>query len=423
MPSTVVTLDALMKEKYIESGKVEELVYADNPVFAMMEQKADDRLYGDAMPVPILYGAPQGLSGNFVKAQANATNVKAEKFIYAPGDYYGVVSLGDKVMRLSATNAGAFFDDKTLEIDQLYMQAGECLSLSMWGNGGGSIGRIATISGNVVTLVEPSDAANFEVAMTVSASVNDGATATDQLRDGGDGTTVAGVDRGAGIVTLTDASAIAGMVAGDYLFRQGDFYGNQGSVIMKGIQSFIPSSNAGIVDLWGVTQAKRLSDVQRFSGCRLPDSEYLGLTDEDRITKLFAWMGGRFKAQLSDMIGVVHPESFQVLANVLAAKGIRPTQDSNTKFGFAKIDVATPTGPVPIYSDRHCPKGHFFALRKKNWWIASVGDLIAPQELDGLTILRSATSTDYEYRLISYPALVCNGMRSNGRVPLSTFAA
>jgi hypothetical protein len=74
---------------------------------------------------------------------------------------------------------------------------------------------------------------------------------------------------------------------------------------------------------------------------------------------------------------------------------------------------------VPIYADRHCPKGTFFALREENWWISSMGELIHAQNEDGLEMLRKASSTDYELRLLSYPILGCNAPKNNGRVPLT----
>ena len=101
------------------------------------------------------------------------------------------------------------------------------------------------------------------------------------------------------------------------------------------------------------------------------------------------------------------------------ARGVRPLEDNNTKFGFKKIDVATSSGRLPIYTDRHCPKGTFFALRMEDWGLSSMGELLHPQRGDGLDILRRASSTDYEFRLLSYPLLWCRAPKNNGRVTLS----
>jgi hypothetical protein len=116
--------------------------------------------------------------------------------------------------------------------------------------------------------------------------------------------------------------------------------------------------------------------------------------------------------------GFMHPEDFQVLETLMSAKGVRRLEDSDTKFGFSKIDVMTVGGRLPIYTDRHCPKGQFFGFRMENFWISSMKELIHVQDGDTLDILRRASSTDYEYRLISYPLLACNAPKNSGRVAL-----
>lgn len=413
MGSTLTTFDALLKERYIDSSKVEELVYPENVFLEKLTKRTD--FYGDIAPVPIVTGNPQGLGGLFSKAQTNASNIKAGKWAVQTGEYYGAVEIGDRVMRASAQNAGAFLQDKVLEIDGLYTQMAENLSVYTWGNGGQALGRRSTAATNDITLVSPTDAQNFEVGMAVVASSADGSSAADTLR-AGTSTTVAGVNRATGVITLTTASNITGFADGDFLFRESDFYGTTGTIVVRGVQSFIPATDVPL-DLWGVTAATRLTDVQRWSGCRPLATDVLGLPIEERIKKLLALMMGRFKSQ-APTAGFMHPEDFQTLETAMTARGLRPLEEDDTKFGFAKISIATAMGNIPIYTDRHCPLGSFFAMRMENWWMWSLGELFSPQNGDGLQMLRRDASTDYEFRLISYPALVCNQPKNTGRVSL-----
>jgi hypothetical protein len=53
-----------------------------------------------------------------------------------------------------------------------------------------------------------------------------------------------------------------------------------------------------------------------------------------------------------------------------------------------------------------------------DWWISSMGELLHPQTSDGNQILRRATATDLEYRLISYPLLANRAPKNSGRVAL-----
>lgn len=414
MGSTLTTFDALLKERYIDSSKVEELIYPENPLLGMLEKRGDTGMVGDTMPVPIFTGLPQGLGFGFTQAQANATNIKASKFNITAGSYHGVVEIGDKVLMASRTNQGAFLENKRVEIDGLYEQAGENLSLYCWGNGGQALGRLATLATNDFTLTQDEQAQNFEIGMTVVASTGDGSTATDALQTGS--TTISAINRGTGSGSVTSAAAITTLAAGQFLFRQSDFFGNQGSIVIVGVPAFVTATDAP-PDLWGILAATRATDPQRFAGCRVNSTLIQGKNFEERIKILLAQMTGRFKAK-PPTAGFMHPEDFQVLETGLMARGLRALEDESTKFGYMKVDVIGGGARVPIYCDRHCPKGTFFALRLEDWWISSMGELLHPQNGDGMEMLRRDASTDYEFRLLSYPLLACRAPKNNGRVSL-----
>lgn len=418
MGSTLTTYQALLKERYIGSDMVEKLVYPENTLLTMLEKRGDTGMVGDVMPVPVFYGNPQGVGGAFATAQTNATNTKSVAWAIQAGDYYGVVHIGDKVMMASRTNQGAFLENKMVEIDQLYVTAGDSFSAYIWGNGGGSIGRRESATGNVVRLTDPAQSANFELDLVVVASPDDGSVSTHALRVGSDA--IEGVDRDLGDITFDNVADITSFADLDWLFRQSDFFGDTGTIVFKGVQSFITagSTSATVQDLWGVTQATRLTDIQRFTGCRVNSADIAGKSYEERLKILFARMTGRYKAKAPTAI-FLHPEDWQVLETLMGARGVRPLEDKNTKFGFMKIDMMTGSGAVPTFQDRHCPRGHAFCLRMEDWWISSMGELLHPQTSDGLEILRRATSTDLEFRLISYPLLACRAPKNSGRVPLT----
>jgi hypothetical protein len=414
--STMTQFDALLKERYSDKAKVEQLMYGDRVLLGKLEKRGDTGMVGDTMPIPILYGNPQGLGGSFATAQTNQTNTKSDKFATQAGDYYGTVAIGDKVLKASRTNMGAFLSNQMAETDGLYEQAAENLSIYLWGNGGGAIGVRGSLATNTVTLATPSDAGNFEIDMLIKASANDGSDAAHALR-AGSATAVTAVNASAGTVTLASAAAITSFTDGDSLFRESDFFGNTGTVVLKGVQCYVTASDTPMA-LWGVSSATRATQPQRYAGCRVPTSVVSNKSLDERIRILGAYMTGRFKAK-RPTAGFMHPEDWQVLETVMQARGVRPLEDDKTQFGYMAISVSIGGGMVPIYADRHCPKGTFFALREENWWISSMGELIHAQNEDGLEMLRKATSTDYELRLLSYPILGCNAPKNNGRVPLT----
>lgn len=412
--STLSTFDGLMKERYVPTT-VEELIYPDNVLLGMLEKKGDTGMVGDALPVPLITAVPQGVGAVFSTAQTNAVPTVTNKFVITSGSYYGICQIDDKVLAASRSNAGAFLDNKSVEMDGLYQEMGEMLSVHLWGNGGGSIGRRASAATNDITLTNAIDAQNFEIGMSVRASSADGTGASDTQRTGS--TTVSGVNRATGVVSLVSAAGITSFGDNDYIFRDSDFAGDQLIVVIKGVQAFITATDSPAA-LWGITAATRATDPQRFAGCRVASVDIQGLSYEERIKKLLAYMTGRFKARMPDA-GFLNPEDFQILETMVSSKGIRALEDENTKFGYAKIDITASGGRIPIYTDRHCPKGTFFALRQSNWWISTIGELMHPQNGDGLQMLRRSTTTDYEFRLISYPLLACNAPKNNGRVSLT----
>ncbi len=415
--STMTTFDGLLKERYIDASKVEELVYPANVALGMFQKRGDTDMVGQSMPIPIITANPQGVSASLSAAQGAATALATNQFLTTAGDYSGVIDISDKVIAASRKNVGAFLEAKVAEIDGLYETAGEMLSLYTWGNGGQKLGRIATLSGNNFTLDNAADIGNFEIGMTLVASANDGATSTDSLRDSGDSTTLASINRSTGAGALTDASAISGLAVGDYLFRKGDFFGDQGTIVIRGIQSYITATDTPPA-LWGISAATRALDPQRYAGCRVDPSLLTALSIEARIKKLFSQMQSRFKAKNPTAV-FLNPEDFDTLEVNMAVKGIRPLEDESTQFGYTKIDVMTSSGRVPVYCDRHCPAGTTFALRMEDWWISSMREFIHVLNGDGLQMLRKSDSNDYQFRIQSYPILACRAPKNNGRIPLS----
>ncbi len=417
--STLSSFDALLKERYYDSGDfVEKLTFGENPLLGMLEKRGDSGMVGDVCPVPVITVLPQGVGGTFSVAQGNAKPSVSGKFAVETGNYFGVVQIGDKVLKSSKRNAGAFLENKMLEIDGLWETAGENLSIYLWGNGGGSLGRRASLSGNVIQLTENADASNFEVGMFIVGSANDGSDSTHSLRTNTSDPTVTAVDPGNGTVTLDNAALIQSFTDGDFLFRESDFFGDTGNIVLKGVQCFLTATNSPMA-LWGVSAATRATQPHRWAGCRVSDTELTGKSIEERMKLLIAQMTGRFKAKAPTAF-FMHPEDMAKLDTLMGSRVQRDDSKNSTKFGYESITIATPSGKLPIYSDRHCPIGQAFALRMQNWWMTHLDDLLHPQNEDGFQMLRRDTSTDYEFRLISYPALINNAPLHNGRVSLYT---
>ena len=130
-------------------------------------------------------------------------------------------------------------------------------------------------------------------------------------------------------------------------------------------------------------------------------------------------MTGRYKGP-GPTHGFMNPEDWQNLSIALQSRGVRPLKDDTTRFNFMAIEVVMGGKLVKIYPDRFCPRGTFFALRMKDWTLHSMLKLIHPISQDGLVILRKSTANDYEYRTVSYPAMVTVAPGWSGRVGIAS---
>jgi len=419
MTSSLSQYDAYFKEQY-DDDRVAELMFPDNVLLGRLQKKANDPSFqGDSLIVPIQYQFPQGVGKVFATAQSVSNsaggNTGQRKFVITPGSYFGVVSIDDKVLTLSRSNPGAFLSAKTHEVDGLYEQMGEVLSLSVWGNGGDSIGvAVGGFSTNTFTLTTTYDASNFEVGMYICTAANDGSTDTDSIDAGS--ARVTAVNVATGEITIDAAANLPSLAAGRNIFRLSDFSGNSGNILMKGVQAFLTASDSPAA-LWGVTAAQRAEHPQRWAGCRLPSSVYSSKGTEERLRTLGAWMTGRFKAKGPSAV-YLNPEDHVLLESQMIARSYREAEADDTEFGYLKIMATVGGKKIPVYSDRHCPKGVAFALREENWWLSSAGELISPMNDEGFEMLRKSDDAAYELRLKSYPLLACNAPLHNGRVPI-----
>jgi len=414
--STIAGFTAFLKN-YFNPQKVEDLTRAGKPFFSRI--KTNEDVSGDIWTVPILITNPQGISaGTLANAQTAQSAVAGVKWLISMGNYFGSTLIGDKVIMASRNNMGAFLENKKTEIEGLYESFANDIAISLWRNGGGAIGQVASISSNTVTLTKPQDVFNFEVNEFVMACADDGTNTGTTPRTGS--TFVSSADRKNGTVTLNSVGGITGLVVGDFLFRLGNAVANTGTLLLHGVQAYITASDSPGT-LWGVTRSGALTDVQRLSGCKMPVSDVNGKGIEERLQLLGAYMQGRYRAmtQGGDYEAWLHPEDWHKLNLSCQNRGERPLTDDETKFGFKYINVIAGGKEIKTFSDPYMPQGSAFILRMDNFVLGSYGPLISPVNVDGLTLLRQGTTNDYEYRLKSYPEMSCNAPGFSGFVPIA----
>lgn len=406
MASDLTTFDFALKEYYSESH-IQDLVCKDRPLLARLTKDTD--FVGKVAPLPVKYGNGQGLGVTLAKAQSSASNAVGQDFNVTVGDYHGVIEIGDKVMKASRNNMGAFAENKGEEIDGLIEGMLDQIAFAIYASGsGGSRGIRASASTNAITLTRAEDAVHFEVGMTVSAA--DGPDSTDTERSGT--TTVTAVDYVNGIVTLASAAAITSFADGDHLFRDGDF--NLSSNLFYGLGSWIHETGTSVPALYGVTR----SASSRLYGQRLLAAEVVGVSIEERLKRLCNRIY-RITGKPVDSI-YVNPTQWMRLSNALESRRQGSTMTEKIgSFGFEALQLMTSHGVVKVFADRFCPLDIAYALRMdscKLWSMDAVPHFVNG---DGLQMLRKSGSNDYEVRIVAYPAFVLTRQDCHGRTPLA----
>jgi hypothetical protein len=413
MSATTTTFDAFLKDNYGPGqSRVQELLYKDFSFLGFITKKTGvTAAAGRRLISPCVYTNGQGLSSGFTtgRTAANATggSTRSQDWNVGFGDYFAFVDISDKLMKLSASDMGAYLESRKLEIDGLYNQWSQVMSRIALGDSGRNLGSF-TISTGVCTLTNPDDVVNYQRGMLVNASANDGTATGHTLIDPSIGYVIA-VNRNAGTFTV---SAIDGGAAGTpanwtgtmYAFRYGDFGGTTTpNTIFDPFGSWVPAADPSATAFNGVD---RTEDIVALSGVRLSAAEISGLSLESRIKRLLTRMANRgFGAQ---GVGVfLNPEKWQDLEESYESRGIRDRSGTTGIFGYKTLKVIAGGVEADVYAERFQPINNVIALPKEAFSINTPEEFPAVVNGDGLSMLRKVGANDYEFRLTAYPASLC----------------
>jgi hypothetical protein len=425
MASTVQTFDPFLKTNY-DDEEVTRLVCKDRPFLAKLLSGGKKLGSGNLWTVPAVISNPQGHAATVAKAQAAASqsggggNLKGIKWNIAWGDYSSHVEIGDKVIKESRNNIGAFFENQKAEIDALYDGFADIMANYVIGDQGHSVTPGGfTISAGVCSLNSPDDIVNVFVGMVMVASANDGTSAAHTLLGTGSQGYVTAINPNAGQFTVSaTAGGSAGVPTGwtgtMYGFRDGDFGGSGATRILLGLSAWVPMSDPTSTLFETVD---RTVSMTALSGVRLTSAEIQGLNIEQRTKRLVTRMTGRGMGPgPTDLF--MNPEKWQVLADSLESRGTRPLNGAIGQYNYQKIQIAAGGKLVDVWADRFCPVGRGFALNMDYVELRSLDGFPAVVNGDGLTMLRKSGSNDYEYRLCAYPGFVVRAPGYNGVVPV-----
>lgn len=406
-------LSAVLKQKYTQK-KFNLLCYKKNPFYALCPKITD--FTGKNKVIGIRSGVPQGRGPTIAIAQASQTASAYDGFTVTRVSDYATAKITGEAILAAKGDAGSLIEGMTKEIDGAIHAAMRSLAISMWRNGGGARGRISTgssVSGATITLASLPDVTNFERNMYVGLSSDDG-TSGAGLRNSNASVKIIGIDRDLGTLTASaNWNTISGAATSDYIFQVGPGgVGGDYNAMVKGVPAWVPSTAPTTGDsFFGVD---RSTDKTRLGGLRVAGN---GGPIEETLIESAARL---VREGSSPDYAFMNPLDYANLVKALGAKVLydRASTVDEPDIGFKAVLLDGPEGPIKVVSDLNVPYGSAFMLQLDTWHLESLGEAPMLLDKDGNTILRSATSDDYEVRVGYYANLTCEAPGWNANITL-----
>lgn len=404
--ATILSLNSVLKQLYPQKT-IREICYENHPLLGLIPKNT--MFGGKNLVLANRYGTQQGRSAQFSDAQAAKSPNLYAGFTLTRVSDYSLGSIDGESIRAARGDKNALVEGLDAEIRGSLYAITRSLSWSLYGNGGGAIGRTntAAFGVNTIQLTEPADVVHFEVGQVITASATDGTTGT--IKPGS--VTLTAIDRDAGTLTTGPGFWNAGIptiAQNDYLFVKGDF-GRK----VRGLPAWIPATAPVAGDsFFGVD---RSVDPSRLGGLRLngggaPIEEVL----QAAMSKVY--LNG---ATISHIF--MNPIDMNLLTTALGSKTVyvKDVSKDEPSIGYRGVHIVGEIGDVKVFADTDCPKGIAFGLKLDTWKLHSLGECPGFLEEEGsMRILRESNSDAYEFRMGYYAQVGCEAPGYNIRITL-----
>lgn len=413
---SVVSNKEDLKEWYTDD-EIRNAVLSEGALYGLMPKY--NRFKGKTLPIPLIYGDPQGASATFATAKANKSNSQEASFALTRFKDYALASIEREAKLASDDDKGAWMELAKIAIDGAKNQSSRSIAISEYRDGTGIRGQISSgsvVSTNTITLADINDVSNFECYMFVTfAPLRTGTVPrTGQAQ-------IVAIDRNAGTLTFANPlnTIVSAVAAGDFIHRSGDM-----GLVSPGLGSWLvpPSlrpTAAGQDNFYG---QDRFPDKTRLCGVYhdatsqpieegLIDLERKCARENARVTHMFM-NNVQYGAMLKSLsTKIVYS---RISENARSANGTVAT------VSFSGIEFQGAGGAVKVFPDFNCPSTKVFALTLPTWKLYSLGDAPHIFDMDNdQEWLRHDGADAYEVRVGAYYALGCRDVSKNGFADLA----
>lgn len=350
--------------KSIWDDEVHDFQYEDAVFYGLIEK--DTSWDGIYQYVTVKIGNGGGHGSTFDAAKRNKGPSNFEKFQIETADNFALWSVDNKLITLSRNQRGALMRALQEATEGAQSKFKRRIVRQLWGTGGGSIGKVSSISTVYLTLTDVNDVRNFDIGDVCVFANDDGYLATAGVF--GSTRQVVGIDETDGIIEFdTTLATISGLGANDYVFIDGDY-----NAVMKGVPFYVTTSDPGVSSIpttaWGVTRTTHPTHLagHRFTG----DQNQIAEEIMTALTKAF-----RRNAKTTHIF--IEPELFNEFAMSLESSRVRYADEKVGKVGYTGIEVVSQSGKtVKCFGDpavRKSPSGNslVWGLNMDTWKLHS----------------------------------------------------
>ncbi len=382
---TMTTADNALKSFYL--GAVSDMLNTSvNPLLAQIKQSTAD-VWGKDVRRLVRYGVNGGVgagteAGNLPAAGGN----RYAQFVTTLKNLFGTIEISDKAIRSSANNEGAFVNLLSDEMDGLIKSSSFNFGRMLFGDGSGTLTKVSSIAGGVVTVESVKNLAEGMIVDFVSASGN-------SVLAGG--RTILSINRANKTVTVDgNTLTIEGVPAASRIVVQ-----NSDGLELTGLGAIFGDGDT----LYGVSREDnewmnpyRKDSVGSISETAIQTAiDYLEETSGSRVNFIVCSWG--VKRALAEYFS-----TYKRIVDTMELAG-----------GYKAMSF----NGIPVVADRFCPDGTMYLLNTDDFCLHQLCDWQWLEGEDGKVLRQVAGKPVYTATLVKYADLVCT--RPCGQAMLS----
>lgn len=453
--NTLSQMDAAAKQLYKDKNYNEDLL-VDRPLWGMLPK---DTSYGGAqgrsptgtdsvtaaqrgMPVVLKTYRTGAAGSTFGDAQIASQNkqMKIQAFQFRHVNDYGLFEVPGESLDILRGGDTSFITLLQEAMDDAAEILADKLEIFSYRTGAGGKAKVLSVSSETLTLTYRMDAAKFELNEMIEGTNGEQGTVTankpvdSAARETRSNTAadhkVTAIDLDNGTITMSSATNCS-VVATDFLSSYGDQQNNATlTTKISGLAAWCPSnettgSTAGDLAVAIGSSSDLFMGVDRSTSYKLYGA-YLDHSTKTRETALTRAQASVAERGGAPTVAIVPQDQYRALIEELGAKkeycdvNAQSSRGLVANVNFGGVYVHGVAGVLKVVPAIHAPGARAWLIKPEDWCMYSAGEAISLQDRDGLSILRKASSDDYEGRYVFRGNLVCRLPGRQAQVKLAS---